>query len=97
MPDPMSMVNTLKNILRELYRDISGAVTMEYVLLCLLVAAGSIMAVIAFSRSIMDMTHTVTYAMTGQADKAANALKKYRRDRAEDFKTAAQWSDSLHK
>ena len=91
------MPNPLKTRLRELCRDASGAVTMEYVLLCLLVSASSLLAVIAFSRSIMDMTHTVTYAMTGQTEKASNALKEYRKDRAQDLKRAAQWSDSLHR
>ena len=94
---PASMPNDLKTRLRELCRDASGAVTMEYVLLCLLVSASSLLAVIAFSRSIMDMTHTVTYAMTGQTQKASNALKEDRKDRAQDFKQAAQWSDSLHR
>ena len=91
------MPTDLKTRLRELCRDVSGAVTMEYVLLCLLVSASSLLAVIAFSRSIMDMTHTVTYAMTGQTEKASNALKAYRKDREQDFKQAAQWSDSLHR
>ena len=70
---------------------------MEYVLLCLLVAASSLLAVIAFSRSVMDMTHTVTYAMTGQFEKAESSLREYRKDRAEDLQKAAQWSDSLHR
>ena len=91
------MPTDLKTRLRELFRDASGAVTMEYVLLCLLVSASSLLAVIAFSRSIMDMTHTVTYAMTGQTEKASNALREYRKDREQDFKQAAQWSDSLHR
>jgi len=91
------MPNPLKTRLRELCRDTAGAITMEYVLLCLLVSASSLLAVIAFSRSIMDMTHTVTYAMTGQTEKASNALKEYRKDRAQDLKRAAQWSDSLHR
>ena len=92
-----SMPVKSKNGMRKRRRNESGAVTMEYVLLCLLVAAGSILAVVAFSRSVMDMAHTVTYAMTGQASKASNALKEYRKDRADDFQKAAQWSDSLHK
>ena len=92
-----SMRFSMKKRLRRRRRNESGVVTMEYVLLCLLVAAGSILAVVAFSRSVMDMAHTMTYAMTGQADKASNALKEYRKDRADDFKKAAEWSDSLHK
>ena len=87
----------LRARLRELCRDSSGAVTMEYVLLCVLIAAGSALAVIAFSRSIMDMAHVATYAMTGQYEKAGNALKEYRQDRAQDFDSAAQWSDSFHR
>ena len=92
-----SMPSVRKRRPRERRRAEAGVVTMEYVLLCLLVAAGSILAVVAFSRSVMDMAHTVTYAMTGQADKAANALREYRKDREQDFKQAAQWSDSLHR
>ena len=91
------MPSNLRARLRELCRNDSGVVTMEYVLLCLLVSASSLLAVIAFSRSIMDMTHTVTYAMTGQTEKASSALKEYRKDREQDFKQAAQWSDSLHR
>ena len=91
------MTRTLRDRLRKLCREESGAVTMEYVLLCLLIATGSMMAVIAFSRALLDMTHTMTYAMTGQTAKASNALREYRKDRAEDFKTAEQWSDSLHR
>ena len=93
----MNMPDSLKKRLCELCRDTAGAITMEYVLLCLLVSASSLLAVIAFSRSIMDMTHTVTYAMTGQTEKASSALKAYRQDREQDFKQAAQWSDSLHR
>ena len=92
-----SMPSVRKRRPRERRRNEAGVVTMEYVLLCLLVAAGSILAVVAFSRSVMDMAHTMTYAMTGQANKASNALKEYRKDRADDFQKAAEWSDSLHK
>ena len=91
------MRSLLRNRLRELCRGNFGAITMEYVLLCLLVAASSLLAVIAFSRSVMDMTHTVTYAMTGQFEKAESSLREYRKDRAEDLQKAAQWSDSLHR
>ena len=77
--------------------DNVGAVTMEYVLLATLIAAGSLFAVIAFSRSIMDMFHVASYMMVAQPDKAENALKNYRKDRAEDMEKANEWSDSLHK
>ncbi len=70
------MTRTLTDRLRKLCREESGAVTMEYVLLCLLIATGSMMAVIAFSRALLDMTHTMTYAMTGQTAKESNALRE---------------------
>ena len=91
------MKNWGKNFTKKFFHNDSGAVTMEYVLLATLIAAGALFAVIAFSRSIMDMFHVASYMMVAQPDKAENALKNYRKDRAEDMEKANEWSDSLHK
>ncbi len=70
---------------------------MEYVLLAVLIAGGALFAVIAFSRTVMDMFHVASYMMTAQPEKAQNALVNYRKDRADDMDKAKEWSDSLHR
>ncbi len=84
-------------LIHRLISDVSGAVTMEYVLLAVLIAAGALFAVINFSRSIFGMIHVATYMMTAQPDKAANALNIYKKDRAADAEEAQKWVDSLHR
>ena len=52
--------------LRKLFRGDGGAVTMEYVLLCTLLAAASILMVVTFSRAVVRRVALVSYAMAGQ-------------------------------
>lgn len=89
--------NRKTSLTHRLINDVSGAVTMEYVLLAVLIAAGALFAVINFSRSIFGMIHVATYMMTAQPDKAANALNIYKKDRAADAEEAQKWVDSLHR
>ena len=76
---------------------IKGAVTMEYVLLAVLIAGGSIIGIIAFSRTIMDMFDVGSLVLTGQHEAGAEAIGFYRTDRSADMKTAKEYSDSLHR
>ncbi len=91
------LIQFLMARLKHLRREERGAITMEYVLLCVLVAAAALFAVITFSRAVFSGLHVATYAMTAQPERAAEAQTLYRQDRAKDAEQSYKWSEALHK
>lgn len=79
------------------FHDDGGAVTMEYVLLCTLIAAASVMMVVSFSRAVVRRMALVSYAMAGHAsDKLEEAQQRFRDDAGDDAVAAGVYSDYMH-
>lgn len=77
--------------------DIDGAVTMEYVLLCVMLAAGSVMMIITFSRSVVRQFALVSYAMSGYApDRLEEGRDYFRQSQEDDAVVANVYSDYMH-
>ena len=82
---------------RELIHGDGGAVTMEYVLLCTLVAAASVMMVITFSRAVVRRFALVSYAMAGyEPEDLEEAQQRFRDDTKEDAVVGDVYSDYMH-
>lgn len=88
----------MKNLL--LFRrrkNISGAITMEYVLLCVLVAGASLMMVITFSRAVMRQMALLSYVMAPLPDEDFSEIqKRFRDDTENDAVTGSVYSDYMH-
>ena len=83
--------------IRSFLKDTDGAVTMEYVLLCVMLAAGSIMMVITFSRAVVRQFALVSYAMSGYApDRIEQGRDFYRESQKEDAVVAGVYADYMH-
>ena len=83
--------------LRELFRGDGGAVTMEYVLLCTLLAAASILMVVTFSRAVVRRVALVSYAMAGyEAEQIEEAQQRFRDDTKDDAVVGGVYSDYMH-
>lgn len=85
---------------REIHRfltDARGAVSMEYVLLCVLLAAASVVMVIAFSRAVARQFAMVSYAMSGYAqEQIEEGVKQFRQAGKDDAVVADVYSDYMH-
>lgn len=80
-----------------LLRENSGAVTMEYVLLCVLIAAASMMMVITFSRAVTRQIALVSYAMTGYSEEELQETQeRFREDVEDDAVVGSVYSDYMH-
>ena len=83
--------------IRSFLKDTGGAVTMEYVLLCVLLAAGSIMMIITFSRAVVRQFALVSYAMSGYApDRIEQGRDYFRQAQEDDAVVANVYSDFMH-
>lgn len=83
--------------LRELFHGDGGAVTMEYVLLCTLIAAASILMVVTFSRAVVRRVALVSYAMAGyDAELIEEAQERFRDDTDDDAVVGEVYSDYMH-
>ena len=83
--------------IRRFLADDGGAVTMEYVLLCVLLAAGSVMMVIAFSRAVARQFAMVSYAMSGYPqEQLEEGVKQFRQAGKDDAVVADVYSDYMH-
>ena len=83
--------------LRELIRGDGGAVTMEYVLLCTLLAAASVLMVVTFSRAVVRRVALVSYAMAGyDSELIEEAQQRFRDDTDDDVVVAEVYSDHMH-
>lgn len=74
----------------------AGAVTAEYVLLAVLIAAAVVAAVAMFGRSLVTMFITAGQSASLQETKAVEDLKMRRGDRDEDANFARDYHDSMH-
>ena len=89
--------NRIWKRLPALWRENSGAVTMEYVLLCVLIAAASVMMVITFSRAVTRQIALVSYAMTGYSEEELQeAQERFREDGEDDAVVGNVYSDYMH-
>ncbi len=80
-----------------LWRGNSGAVTMEYVLLCVLIAAASVMMVISFSRAVTRQIALVSYAMAGYSEEELQETQvRFREDVEDDAVVGSVYSDYMH-
>ena len=83
--------------IRSFLKDTDGAVTMEYVLLCVMLAAGSIMMIITFSRAVVRQIALVSYAMSGYApDRIEQGRDYFRQAQEDDAVVANVYSDFMH-
>ena len=75
----------------------AGAVTMEYVLLCVLVAGASLMMVITFSRAVMRQMALLSYVMAPMPDEDFSEIqKRFRDDTENDAVVGSVYSDYMH-
>ncbi len=80
-----------------LLRENSGAVTMEYALLCVLIAAASVMMVVSFSRAVTRQIALVSYAMSGYSEEELQeAQERFREDSEDDAVVGSVYSDYMH-
>ncbi len=75
----------------------SGAVTMEYVLLCVLLAGASLMMVLAFSRAVMRQMALLSYVMAPMENEDFSEIqKRFRDDTDNDIVVGSTYSDYMH-
>lgn len=78
-------------------KNISGAVTMEYVLLCLMISAAVLMMIITFSRALARQFALVSYAMAGHSSEdLSKAQERFRKDEENDQVVGEIYSDYMH-
>ena len=83
--------------LREFFRGDGGAVTMEYVLLCLMIASASILMIVTFSRAVVRRIALVSYAMTGYSPEDLDEIQQqFRDDTKDDAVVGEVYSDYMH-
>ena len=74
-----------------------GAVTMEYVLLCIMLAAGAMMMVITFSRAVTRQFALVSYAMSGYSpEELSEARERFKEAEENDAVVGEAYSDYMH-
>ncbi len=81
---------------RRLWRHQGGAVNMEYVLMALLVAAGAVLVVITFGRSIASMFIAGSESAALEAHESQMNLDVRRADRAVDGARSRMYHDATH-
>ena len=70
---------------------------MEYLLLCVMLAAGALMMVITFSRAVVRQFALISYAMSGYApDRIEQGRDFYRESQKEDAVVANVYADYMH-
>jgi Flp pilus assembly pilin Flp len=68
-----------------------GAAMMEYVILAVLIAAASVVAVVVFNRGIMRNTDLMNKAAAGRGSRAGEAAKTYQDDTEADVNESAKF------
>ena len=81
---------------RDRFGGRSGAVTLEYVILAVLIAAAVVLAVVVFSRSIATMFIAAGEGTTLQHTKAQKDLEMRKADRVKDGQVARDYHDAFH-
>ena len=70
---------------------------MEYVLLCVLIAAGAMLMVISFSRSVARRMALVSYAMAGySSDQLREGAERFKDDAEDDSVVSNVYADYMH-
>ena len=93
----MSLFRRIGCTVRRFIRDSSGVVTMEYVLLCVLIAGASVMMVISFSRAVMRQAALLSYVMAPMEDEDFSEIqKRFREDTSGDSTVGSVYSDYMH-
>ena len=70
---------------------------MEYVLLCVMLAAGAMMMVITFSRAVARQFALVSYAMSGySSEELSEAQERFREEEENDAVVGETYSDYMH-
>lgn len=91
------MIRSLARQVRRFRKDSRGAVTMEYVLLCLMLATASVMMVISFSRAVARRFALVSYAMSGySSEQLSEAEENFRKAQDNDAVVGETYSDYMH-
>lgn len=92
----MKILNTTRNRAHEHER---GAVTMEMVIICVLIAAACLVGVIAVGRAMFRDTDVMNKAVRGEGGPAANAIscpkEGYRVQAEDDIKEADKFSKDI--
>jgi hypothetical protein len=73
-----------------------GAVTMEYVIIGVLIAAACAFGVAMFSRSLFYALDTGARGATADSARAKQAQDIYRKDMIQESKDAKSYHDSMH-
>ena len=83
-------------IKRRLKSD-SGVVTMEYALLCVLIAAGAMLMVVTFSRAVARRMALVSYAMSGySSEQLKQGAEMFKQDTEDDAVVSNVYADYMH-
>lgn len=82
--------------LKKLWRDDSGAVMMEYVIIGVLIAVACLLAVVLLSRAIFYGFDTAQLGAAGDSEKAQKAQSEYRGKLEKDANSAGEYHDSMH-
>ncbi len=69
---------------------------MEYVILAVLIAAGAVVAVVTFSRSVVTSMEAASEAATGEHTTAQKDFDMRKADRAKDAKNARKYHEDMH-
>jgi len=69
---------------------------MEYVIVAVLVAAASVIAVVVFSRSVVTMFTAASQGATLEHTKTRDELHMRQQDRLEDIEVAEDYHDYMH-
>ena len=86
-----------RRLLSRYRRTASGVITMEYVLLCILIAGASLMMVITFSRAVMRQMALLSYVMAPLPDEDFSEIqKRFRDDTDNDVTVGSVYSDYMH-
>lgn len=81
----------MHSTVRRVARMRRGAAMMEYVILAVLIAAASVVAVVVFNRGIMRNTDLMNKAAAGRGSRAGEAAKTYQDDTEADVNESAKF------
>ena len=82
-------------IVCRLLGDEKGAVTMEYVILAVLIAAAAVVAVTVFGKNIVAMFNIGTQAMSGNTEKAQATREAQKTGAATDAEKAGKYGETM--
>lgn len=93
----MKLRRRIKGKIFRFIKDSSGVVTMEYVLLCVLLAGAAVMMVVTFSRAVMRQAALLSYVMAPMENEDFSEIqKRFRDDTSNDVTVGNVYSDYMH-